>query len=123
MKQTIPHLSLALLAVASLLLATPAQADQTPKPEFILALSHSVAKVRVQDQNGQTGIGSGVVDRLKELELPVVGVNVAEAESPNANPEIQFNRLRDELWWKGREWLEQRDCKLLDDDDTNLNQL
>ena len=64
------------------------------------------------------GIGSGVVDRLKELELPVVGVNVAEAESPNANPEIQFNRLRDELWWKGREWLEQRDCKLLDDDDT-----
>jgi hypothetical protein len=44
-----------------LLLATPAQADQTPKPEFILALSHSVAKVRVQDKNGQTGIGSGVV--------------------------------------------------------------
>ena len=61
MKHTIPHLSLTLLAAASLLLATPAQADQTPKPEFILALSHSVAKVRVQDQNGQTGIGSGVV--------------------------------------------------------------
>ena len=61
MKHTIPNLSLAILAAASLLLATPAQADQTPKPEFILALSHSVAKVRVQDQNGQTGIGSGVV--------------------------------------------------------------
>ena len=61
MKQTITHLSLALLAATSLLLATPAQADQTPKPEFILALSHSVAKVRVQDKNGQTGIGSGVV--------------------------------------------------------------
>jgi hypothetical protein len=64
------------------------------------------------------GIGSGVVDRLKELHLPVVGVNVAEAESPNANPEIQFNRLRDELWWKGREWLERRDCRLADDDET-----
>lgn len=64
------------------------------------------------------GIGSGVVDRLKELGLPVVGVNVAEAESPNANPEIQFNRLRDELWWKGREWLERRDCKMVDDDET-----
>ena len=64
------------------------------------------------------GIGSGVVDRLKELGLPVVGVNVAESESPNANPEIQFNRLRDELWWKGREWLERRDCKLCDDDET-----
>ena len=61
MKQTITHLSLALLAAASLLLATPVQAEQTPKPEFILALSHSVAKVRVQDKNGQTGIGSGVV--------------------------------------------------------------
>ena len=64
------------------------------------------------------GIGSGVVDRLKELGLPVVGVNVAEAESPNANPEIQFNRLRDELWWKGREWLERRDCRMADDDET-----
>ena len=61
MKHTIPHFSLALLAAASLLLATPVQAEQTPKPEFILALSHSVAKVRVQDKNGQTGIGSGVV--------------------------------------------------------------
>jgi hypothetical protein len=61
MKHTITHLPLALLAAASLLLATPAQAEQTPKPEFILALSHSVAKVRVQDKNGQTGIGSGVV--------------------------------------------------------------
>lgn len=64
------------------------------------------------------GIGAGVVDRLKELQLPVVGVNVAEAESPNANPDIQFNRLRDELWWRGRQWLEARDCKLLDDDET-----
>lgn len=64
------------------------------------------------------GIGAGVVDRLKELELPVVGVNVAEAESANANPDIQFNRLRDELWWRGREWLEARDCKLLDDEET-----
>lgn len=64
------------------------------------------------------GIGAGVVDRLKELQLPVVGVNVAEAESPNANPDIQFNRLRDELWWRGRQWLEAMDCKLLDDDET-----
>jgi hypothetical protein len=31
------------------------------------------------------GIGSGVVDRLKELHLPVVGVNVAEAE-PEREP-------------------------------------
>lgn len=70
------------------------------------------------------GIGAGVVDRLRELELPVVGVNVAEAESvrevtgPKDETAVSFHRLRDELWWKGREWLEARDCHLLDDDDT-----
>lgn len=46
------------------------------------------------------GLGAGVVDRLKELGLPAKGVNVAESESG----EDQFMRLRDELWFKGREW-------------------
>jgi hypothetical protein len=64
------------------------------------------------------GIGAGVVDRLKELGLPVVGVNVAESESANHRIDVQFNRLRDELWWKSREWLEAKDCKLADDDET-----
>jgi hypothetical protein len=65
------------------------------------------------------GIGAGVVDRLKELGLPVVGVNVAESESIRAGAEgVSFNRLRDELWWRGREWLEARDCRLADDDET-----
>jgi len=64
------------------------------------------------------GIGAGVVDRLKELGLPVCGINVAEAEAVNANDDRQFNRLRDELWWKCREWLEAKDCKFADDDET-----
>lgn len=64
------------------------------------------------------GIGAGVVDRLKELQLPVVGVNVAESESIRSGADVSFNRLRDELWWRGREWLEARDCKLCDDDET-----
>jgi hypothetical protein len=58
------------------------------------------------------GLGAGVVDRAKEIGLPVVGVNVAEAAAANE----KYNRLRDELWWRGREWLERRDCKLCDDD-------
>lgn len=62
------------------------------------------------------GIGAGVVDRLKELCLPVYGVNVAEAAAVNASSE-KFDRLRDELWFKGRDWLAAMDCKLLDDDD------
>jgi serine protease Do len=32
-----------------------------PGPEFLLAMSQSVAKVHVEDKNGQLGIGSGVV--------------------------------------------------------------
>ena len=70
------------------------------------------------------GIGAGVVDRLRELELPVVGVNVAESESARQvaaqkdDTELSFNRLRDELWWRGREWLEARDCKMADDEET-----
>lgn len=58
------------------------------------------------------GIGAGVVDRLKELGLPVRGINVAE--SPSIGDKYQ--RLRDELWFKGREWLAAIDCKLADDD-------
>lgn len=64
------------------------------------------------------GIGAGVVDRLKEMGLPVVGVNVAEAESVRENADLSFNRLRDELWWRGREWLQARDCWMPDDDET-----
>lgn len=58
------------------------------------------------------GIGAGVVDRGKEIGLPVVGVNVAES----ASADTRYARLRDELWFLGRDWLEQRDCKLADDD-------
>ena len=64
------------------------------------------------------GIGAGVVDRLKELNLPAYGINVAESEAVNDRSDRQFNRLRDELWWKSREWLEARDCKLADDEET-----
>lgn len=85
----------------------------------IIKAEFDAAKVKPAAINVDViGIGSGVVDRLKELGLPAVGVNVAESESANASPEISFNRLRDELWWKGREWLEARDCKLCDDDET-----
>jgi hypothetical protein len=62
------------------------------------------------------GIGAGVVDRLKELGLPVYGINVAEAEATSATR--QYSRLRDELWFMSRDWLAAKDCKLCDDQDT-----
>jgi len=58
------------------------------------------------------GIGAGVVDRLRELAMPVQGINVAEA----ASIDDRFMRLRDEGWWKAREWFEARDCFIPDDE-------
>lgn len=58
------------------------------------------------------GYGAGVVDRLREMGLPARGVNVSE--SPAAAD--QYMRLRDELWFRAREWFEERDCKIPDDD-------
>lgn len=58
------------------------------------------------------GIGAGVVDRLQELQVPVVGVNVAEEASVSE----QYLRSRDELWFRARKWLEKKDCKLVDDE-------
>ena len=57
------------------------------------------------------GIGAGVVDRLRELGLPVRGINVGEAASAND----RYMRFRDELWFKGREWFDAKDCMLPDD--------
>ena len=54
------------------------------------------------------GLGAGVVDRLVELDLPARGINVAESSSMTD----RYMRLRDELWFKCREWLEAKDCKL-----------
>jgi phage terminase large subunit len=54
------------------------------------------------------GVGSGVVDRLRELGLPVRGVNVAEAPSMGDT----YLNLRSELWFKTKGWLEDRSCKI-----------
>lgn len=58
------------------------------------------------------GIGAGVADRLLELQMPVVGINVAES----ASADDKYLRLRDELWFRARQWLEKRSCKLVPDD-------
>lgn len=58
------------------------------------------------------GIGAGVVDRGREIGLPVVAINVAESASVSD----KYVRLRDEIWFLGKEWLDERDCKLADDD-------
>lgn len=59
------------------------------------------------------GVGAGVVDRMRELGLPVRGINVGE--SPSGRD--RFMRLRDELWWRGREWFERQDVKIPEDEE------
>ena len=59
------------------------------------------------------GLGSGVLDRLRELGLPVRGVNVSEAPAVGE----RYLRLRDELWFRVREWLEARSCALPKDEE------
>ena len=46
------------------------------------------------------GLGSGVYDMVKNADVPCVSVNVAESSSDDS----RFVRMRDEVWWKCREW-------------------
>jgi hypothetical protein len=64
------------------------------------------------------GVGGGVYDRLKQLGYPVIPVNSAETISMEF-PE-KYSRLRDELWGKMRDWLEQGRGKLWDNEDNDL---
>ena len=57
------------------------------------------------------GLGAGLADRLRELDMPAVAVSVSET----ASLKDRFNRLRDELFWSCREWFEARDCHIPDD--------
>jgi phage terminase large subunit len=54
------------------------------------------------------GLGAGVVDRLRELGIPVYGVNVAESPAMGE----QYLNLRSELWYAAKAWLEGRDVRL-----------
>ena len=57
------------------------------------------------------GVGAGVVDRLREQGYPVRGINVGESSPVNSD---KFMRLRDELWWRCREWLESKEVRIPD---------
>lgn len=70
---------------------------ETPEPERPHAIMVDVI-----------GVGAGVVDRMRRLDLPVRGINVSESPAMRE----RYNRLRDEMWFAGREWFQARNCKL-----------
>lgn len=78
------------------------------KDEYEMSLGNK-PKLIVVDS---IGIGAGVVDRLHEQGLPVLGVNVGEQSSTKA----RFMRLRDEMWFQCKEWLGTRRVRLPRDD-------
>lgn len=48
----------------------------------------------------KTGVGQGVYDRIRQMELPVIGVSFGEKAEGD-----MFANLKAELHWKEREWL------------------
>jgi hypothetical protein len=79
-----------------------AEWDKTPdslRPEYIFV--------------DAIGLGAGVADRLRELGLPAVAINVSES-APLAD---KYANLRTELWFRGREWLERKDCSIGGDEE------
>jgi len=64
------------------------------------------------------GLGAGVVDRLQEMNIPVIGVNVAETPAQKE----KFNQLRDQLWWSTREFFESRQSRISTETDDDLRE-
>lgn len=56
------------------------------------------------------GWGAGVAHVLASWGLPVSSINVAET----AAQADRFNRLRDELWWRGRDFFADKQCMIKD---------
>lgn len=65
------------------------------------------------------GLGAGVADRLRELGLPAVDVNVSEAPAFGE----KYTNLRAELWFRGKEWLEKRNVSLEHADSRLIDEL
>jgi len=69
--------------------------------------------VQPRQQPGQIcvdsiGVGGGVVDRLRELGLPAIGINTSESPALRGT----YLNLRAELWFKLKHWLEGRDVQI-----------
>lgn len=59
----------------------------------------------------KTGLGAGVVDRLLELNIPVVGVSNASA----AIDSERYENKRAEMWYLMKEWFENSPCRIPND--------
>ena len=74
-----------------------------------LVAQHGPRRVRVDE----TGVGAGVVDRLRQIGHAVEGVSFGGA----ATDPLRFRQKRSEMYWSLREGLEQGKVSLPDDED------
>lgn len=82
-----------------------------PKQD-LMQTAHHVAEVIKRERPIQvfvdgSGIGAGVVDRLRQLNFSVVDVNGGNS---SLNP--RFLNKRAEMWWAGKEFIEAGNCEL-----------
>jgi hypothetical protein len=82
-----------------------------PKQD-LMQTAHVIAEEMKKGRPIQTfvdgsGIGAGVVDRLRQLNFPVVDVNGGNS---SLNP--RFLNKRAEMWWAGKEFIENGQCEL-----------
>lgn len=59
----------------------------------------------------KTGLGTGVYDRLRQLNVPCVGVNNAE----RARDPTKYENKRAEMWWTMKQWFEDVPCRIPND--------
>jgi len=86
-----------------------------PKQD-LMATAHHVAEAMKHDRPMQTfvdgsGMGAGVVDRLRQLNFQVVDVNFG-----NSSLDPRFLNKRAESWWLMKEWIENGECELPKDE-------
>lgn len=55
------------------------------------------------------GIGTGIVDRLQELHVPVIGVMFGAAAS---EPDLYANK-KAEIWWRMKDWFEEKPNRIV----------
>jgi hypothetical protein len=85
-----------------------------PKQD-LMQTAHHVAEVMKRERPIQTfvdgsGIGAGVVDRLRQLNFSIVDVNGGNS---SLNP--RFLNKRAEMWWALKEFIEAGNCELPND--------
>ncbi len=79
--------------------------------DYLSLQSQSSDLLPVQILIDGIGMGAGVVDRLRELGLPAVAVNVSEHQSWDP----AYHNLKAQLWWQCRAWFAGRTSKLPSD--------